>query len=182
MPYTGVQLNINWKKLAKSVEQNLIMLLVVAVLATEFVFPKQIAQAARALEDVQVANAATKEQALAPKYVPVVKLDEPRQVEKVYHVVGSTWMQVSAYNSLPGQTDGSPFITASSTFTRDGIVASNYFPIGTLIRFPDYSGDKVYRVEDRMNKRYNKVVDIWMPEKADAISFGRRSLRVEIVK
>ena len=120
---------------------------------------------------------------IVEEYIPLVRLDQPLlNLKSEPKVVGELWMQSSAYNSLEGQTDGSPHITASGTFTREGVVASNYFPIGTKVRFPDHFGDKVFRVEDRMNKRYNKVIDVWMEEKSDAIAYGRRTVRVEIVK
>ncbi len=94
------------------------------------------------------------------------------------------YMQASAYNSLPEQTDGSPYKTAIGSMTRFGVVASNYFPIGTRFRIPDYFGDQEFRVEDRMNTRYNgvKLFDIWMEEKADAKQFGRRVVKVEVTK
>lgn len=91
------------------------------------------------------------------------------------------YIMVSAYNSEPGQTDDTPFITASNTRTRDGIVATNSLPFGTVVRFPDYSGDKEYVVEDRMNKRYYYQMDIWMEHKEDAINFGSQFLRMEIL-
>lgn len=96
--------------------------------------------------------------------------------------VDVTYMQVSAYNSIPNQTDGSPYHTAIGSMTRDGVVATNYLPIGTRIRFPDLFGDKEFRVEDRMNERYNKVVDIWMEDIKDARKFGRRNLKVEVIE
>lgn len=96
--------------------------------------------------------------------------------------VGVVYMTASAYNSVPGQTDGSPFHTAIGSLTRDGVIASNYFPIGTKIRIPDHYGDKVFRVEDRMNPRYNKTLDIWMEDIQEAKQWGRRYIKVEIVK
>ena len=91
------------------------------------------------------------------------------------------YIMVSAYNSLPGQTDDTPFITASNTRTRDGIVATNSLPFGTIVRFPDFSGDKEYVVEDRMNKRYYYQMDIWMEEYSEAIQFGSQFLKMEIL-
>lgn len=102
--------------------------------------------------------------------------------QSVNQPVGTTYMMASAYNSVPWQTDGSPYHTAIGSMTRDGIVATNYFPIGTRLRFPDLFGDKEFRVEDRMNRRYSKTVDIWMEDIAEAKKFGRRYVKVEIVK
>jgi len=91
------------------------------------------------------------------------------------------YIMVSAYNSEIGQTDDTPFITASNTHTRDGIVATNSLPFGTVVRFPDYSGDKEFVVEDRMNKRYYYQMDIWMAERAEAVQFGSQFLKMEIL-
>jgi 3D (Asp-Asp-Asp) domain-containing protein len=92
------------------------------------------------------------------------------------------YMTLSAYNSMENQTDGSPYSTAIGSLTRDGVVASNNLPIGTRVRFPDHFGDKVFRVEDRMNTRYQNNVDVWMEDYKDAIKFGRRYAKVEVVE
>ncbi|MCG2688749.1 hypothetical protein L6250_03930, partial [Candidatus Parcubacteria bacterium] len=65
---------------------------------------------------------------------------------------------VSAYSSTNGQTDDTPYLTAFGTHVRDGIVAANFLPVGTVIRFPDKFGDKLFVVEDRMNERFSLQV------------------------
>ncbi len=88
----------------------------------------------------------------------------------------------TAYSSSRDETDGDPFTTASGVKAGDGIVAANGYAFGTRVRFPDYSGDKVYVVQDRMHARYGKSrVDLWMPTKQSAKEFGVRSLRMEIL-
>jgi len=91
-------------------------------------------------------------------------------------------VQVSGYNSEVGQTDDSPFITASNTHVRDGIVASNMFPFGTVIKIPSLYGDKIFVVEDRMNKRYQNNVDIWFADHTEALKLGRRTIQIEVIK
>ncbi|MEO6077196.1 MAG: 3D domain-containing protein [Candidatus Andersenbacteria bacterium] len=83
-----------------------------------------------------------------------------------------------AYSSTNAQTDSSPFITASGSSVRDGIIATNILPLHTKIRL----GSKVYTVEDRMNNRYNQamIIDIWMPSLAQAQAFGVQRLRIKI--
>lgn len=88
---------------------------------------------------------------------------------------------VSAYNSEAGQTDSSPFTTADGTQVRDGIVAANFLPHGTRFRIPDYFGDKVFEVHDRMNARYTYKIDLWMLNKSDARKWGVRTVKVEIL-
>lgn len=93
-------------------------------------------------------------------------------------------MQVTAtaYNSDPAQTDDTPFITASGTQTRPGVLAANFLPIGTLVKIPDYFGDQVFVVEDRMNPRYDKRIDIWMEDNGEARQFGVRTVAIEVYK
>lgn len=87
----------------------------------------------------------------------------------------------SAYSSTPDQTDSTPFITASGTHVRDGVIATNFLPIGTVIRIPELYGDKLFIVEDRMNRRYWQKIDIWFPERNMALEFGVQKVTIEIV-
>lgn len=87
----------------------------------------------------------------------------------------------TAYSSTIDQTDDTPFITASGTSVRDGIVAANFLPFGTVFKIPDLYGDKIFIVEDRMNKRYWHRVDIWFPERQMAKEFGIKQIRIEII-
>lgn len=90
-------------------------------------------------------------------------------------------VELSGYSSTPDQTDDSPFITARGTYVRDGIVAANFLPFGTAIRIPSLYGDKVFIVEDRMNKRYWQNVDIWFADRQSAVELGRRSVVIEVL-
>lgn len=93
------------------------------------------------------------------------------------HVVSAT-----AYSSTPDQTDDTPFITAMGTHVRDGIIATNMLPFGTRVRIPSVFGNKVFIVEDRMNKRYWDRIDVWFPDRESAIQFGlKRSLIIEVL-
>lgn len=92
----------------------------------------------------------------------------------------TTSIVATAYSSEPWQTDDTPFITASGTHVRHGVVASNYFPIGTRIKIPEIYGDDIFIVEDRMNKRYNKRLDIWMSDTQDARIFGVKEINIEV--
>lgn len=104
--------------------------------------------------------------------LPEIPRREPRRTMRVV---------VTSYNSEPGQTDDTPFITASGSRTRDGVVAANFLPFGTIVRFPEVFGDKEFVVEDRMNKRYYYRADIWMENKQDSIDFGAQYLEIEIL-
>lgn len=91
------------------------------------------------------------------------------------------YVTVTAYSSTPDQTDDTPFITANGTRVRDGIIAANFLKFGAKLKFPDYSGDKIYEVTDRMNARYPNRADIWMATRQDALNFGVRRLKMEIL-
>jgi len=53
------------------------------------------------------------------------------------------YVTVTAYSSTKDQTDGDPYLTGLGTPVRDGIVAANFLPIGTVVRFPDKFGEKI---------------------------------------
>ena len=88
---------------------------------------------------------------------------------------------VTAYSSTPDQTDSSPFITADGSYVHDGIVAANFLPFGTAIKIPQIYGNKIFFVEDRMNKKFSDRVDIWFPSRNLAKTFGVQKLVIEII-
>ncbi len=89
---------------------------------------------------------------------------------------------LTAYSSTPDQTDDTPFITASNTRTRDGVIAANFLAFGTKVKIPAVFGDKVFTVEDRMAKKHNDKIDIWFPERYLAKNFGVQEADVIILE
>ncbi len=91
---------------------------------------------------------------------------------------------VTGYSSTCGQTDETPFITASNTEVRHGIVALSRdllreFTPGAPFGFGDMveiEGAGIYRVEDTMALRHRKKADIWFTSTAAATRWGRRHL------
>ncbi len=96
-------------------------------------------------------------------------------------VTSQYWVPVTAYSSTPDQTDATPFITASGSHVRDGVVACNFLRFGTRIRFPQLYGDKIFIVEDRMAVRNSHKVDIWFSSRQQAKEFGLKIAKVEIL-
>lgn len=90
---------------------------------------------------------------------------------------------ITAYTSREGETDSTPFITASGSYTRNGVAASSFLPLGSKIRLPAIFGNKVFVVEDTMNSRYDgeSRVDIWVSDVNQAKLFGVKSAKVEIL-
>lgn len=114
--------------------------------------------------------------------------DELEEEEPTIKVVKTHIVRATGYSSTPDQTDDSPFITASGTTVRDGIIAANFHsngrrvPFGTLVRIPEIYGEKIFIVEDRMNARYTNNIDVWFPERSLAKEFGSRRITIEIVE
>ncbi len=91
----------------------------------------------------------------------------------------SVW--VTAYASVPEETDNTPFITASNKHVEDGFLAANFLPFGTKVTIPSLFGDKVFTVEDRMSRRKTGFVDVWMPSVSDAKDFGIHKAQIVII-
>ena len=90
---------------------------------------------------------------------------------------------ITAYPSTPGETDDTPFITASNTTVRDGIIANNLLPFGTKIRIPELYGDKVFTVEDRMSSKKGYYhFDIWFSSRQGAKDFGAKLTHIEVLE
>jgi len=57
---------------------------------------------------------------------------------------------LTAYNPVSWQCDSTPHITASGKYVKEGYVANNCLPFGTIVEI----NGKYYEVQDRMNSRY----------------------------
>ncbi|HVN26203.1 MAG TPA: hypothetical protein VMT99_00930 [Candidatus Paceibacterota bacterium] len=90
-------------------------------------------------------------------------------------------LRVTAYTSVPDETDDTPFITADGSYVYDGVAASNMFPFGTKIMIPSLFGDKIFTIEDRMAPYFKKSIDIWMPTVGKALYFGVHTADIVIV-
>lgn len=102
------------------------------------------------------------------------------------------YVVATAYSSEAAQTDDTPCMPAMWGFDlceyyeKYGIadsIAANDLPLGTQVRFPELYGDKVFTVRDRMNKRYTgkSRIDFWLTEKSEAIEFGVKRIKMEIL-
>jgi 3D (Asp-Asp-Asp) domain-containing protein len=103
--------------------------------------------------------------------------NETKKANKAIKVI------ITAYSSTPEQTDDTPFITASGKTVADGIVANNMLPFGTQIRIPSIFGNKIFVVQDRMNKRKSDYhIDIWFPTYMEAKNFGVKTAEIEVLE
>lgn len=95
-----------------------------------------------------------------------------------------TTVTVTAYNSVPGQTDATPCIGAQGTDiceiynSGENICAANFVPLGTVLVV---EGLGECTVRDRMNARYYYRVDWYMGmDVAAARSFGVRQKAISV--
>lgn len=132
----------------------------------------------------QIVKAEVEEKAeYTPTLVKNGRLTLCKLNKESYEVVKKVKMVITAYSSTESQTDSTPFITASGKNVADGIIANNMFPFGTKIRIPELYGDKVFVVEDRMNKRKGLYhADIWFPEYSQAKNFGAKVTHIEVIE
>ena len=83
------------------------------------------------------------------------------------------WTTVSMSAYTPHETGSRT--TASGARAKEGYTcAANFVPMGSVII---YEGHK-YVVQDRMNPKYNRHVDIFMESHKKALQFGRKNAKV----
>jgi 3D (Asp-Asp-Asp) domain-containing protein len=117
-----------------------------------------------------------------------------REINKMNHLPKNNYKSAkktnyylaTAYNSEAAQTDSSPCITANGfnlcQHGQEDTVAANFLPFGAKVKIPDFFGDRVFIVRDRMNARYSDRLDIWMVNKSKAITFGVKRVKIEILE
>lgn len=92
---------------------------------------------------------------------------------------------VTAYSSTKDQTDSTPCTTANGFNVcangAENVIAANFLPFGTKVQFPEYFGDRVFIVQDRMHRRFSNRVDIWMKTRTAAKQFGVKHLKMVVV-
>lgn len=166
----------------KHIQKHSVEIVFLGVFVFEFGFPHYIANATTAGAGSEIVTLPAVMKSAEPAMVDIQKEEvPPLTVTKTYRV------PVTAYNSEVGQTDDTPCITANGfdlcRHDTENVVAANFLPFNTKIRIPEYFGDRVFTVQDRMNKRYTLRVDIWMKERQAAKTFGiKRDVLIEVVQ
>lgn len=164
------------RKLAKK----LIIALLVVIIFDFFLFPAPVL-AGEIAEEVQLEA----ELALIEKNTPNIEIINNLPPTSDLEVDWSGYYTITAYNSDVGQTDGDPCTTANGfNLCEHGIedsIAANFLKFGTKVKIPDLFGDRVFVVRDRMNKRYQNRVDVWMLDKSMAKKFGVKIAKIEVL-
>lgn len=97
---------------------------------------------------------------------------------------------VTAYRSVPKQTDSTPFHTSIGEYVhKDGIAVSQDLLLSGKIKYGDYvfvEDIGLKRVNDCMHSRYKNRFDVWLgnyqEEKEFDRKYGHRKLKVWLVK
>jgi len=99
------------------------------------------------------------------------------KAEEIKPTYKEVLVEVTAYTSSIEETDSTPFLTASQTKVRNGIIACpRDLEFGTKIEIEG----KIYICEDRMALKNNGKFDIWVESKDLAFEWGRRTIKAKI--
>jgi 3D (Asp-Asp-Asp) domain-containing protein len=164
-------MNLSFKvyQIRKTFEKKGFMVIIFAIFIAIFCLPKF---SSWAFYQINTSNYYNKLQ-------HVIRINSQPKIETNYYYV-------TAYNSTVGQTDSTPCITASGydlcKHDIENVVACNFLPFGTKIKFPELDPDQIYTVVDRMHGRYQSRIDIWKKSVQEASQFGVQYLKVEIFK
>jgi 3D (Asp-Asp-Asp) domain-containing protein len=114
----------------------------------------------------------------------------------------SFFLKSTGYNSSVSQTDSSPRVTATGARTRFGVIALSRdmlgsIPYGSQVRLEDMGSlgsgagrgrfnsmlqGVVFIVEDTMNKRISRTVDVWFHSRSMALRWGKRQVKLTILR
>jgi len=118
---------------------------------------------------------------VAKSYPYLVPGDDSLLARNEFSSSRSVEVVITGYSSTEDQTDDTPFITASGKTVRSGRIAAHWLPLGSKVRIPELYGNRVFVVEDRMHPKNDGKVDIWFQTREEAIKFGLRKARVEVL-
>lgn len=114
-----------------------------------------------------------------------VMVEEARLLQKAVNASHQALhVTVTAYNPVEEQTDSDPLIAASMRKVREGTVAVSRdlfdqgWVFGKKIRI---EGLGIFEINDLMNKRYTKRVDVFMWDEGQARKFGKRKIKAALL-
>ncbi|MCM1260641.1 MAG: 3D domain-containing protein [Staphylococcus sp.] len=104
----------------------------------------------------------------------IFDLSQPEYTKRVLKNI-----TVTSYNNHENQTDSTPNVTATNRPIREGIVAasrdlfkSGQVHYGDLIYIDCF--DKWYVVEDTMNQRFEKRLDLFLFDKKESLKINKK--------
>ncbi|OGY43324.1 MAG: hypothetical protein A2731_00445 [Candidatus Buchananbacteria bacterium RIFCSPHIGHO2_01_FULL_39_8] len=159
-------------------------IIVLLVLVFEFTFPHyslavEPSQSSVLLPDFIIKSAEELVTGEIIRLITPIREPEPTVIQ-TYKIT------VTAYSSTVDQTDSTPCITANGfdlcEHNQEDVIAANFLPFGTKVRIPEYFGDRVFTVQDRMNQRYYYRADVWMKTREAAKQFGAPYTIIEVIE
>jgi 3D (Asp-Asp-Asp) domain-containing protein len=87
-------------------------------------------------------------------------------------------LTITAYRSVPEQTDDSPFITSiGERVCKDGVAVSQDLLKSKKVKYGDWiyiEGVGLKRINDTMHSRHKNHIDVWLPTLGAEKRFHRR--------
>lgn len=118
--------------------------------------------------------------------IPKKQITPCIEKEREHIITKEFTITATAYSSTAAQTDSTPCTTANGfnvcKANQENVIAANFLPFGTKVKFPEVYGDKIFTVQDRMHKRHAKRIDFWMKTTHKARQFGVKKVKVQVVQ
>lgn len=111
-------------------------------------------------------------------------VEEARVLQRVFGLMQVMKLTVTAYNATPAQTDEDPEVSASMRKVRPGTIAvsRDLFDRGWVFgRKVRIEGLGIFEINDLMNARHTKSIDIFLGDQGKAVEFGRREYKVALL-
>ena len=169
-------------------KQNIVLLIIITCIFQFVLFY------APALADEAVKQAQAQDTEVASSSTPAINITDLDKSTPITATTATTSPKVirtsthviTAYNSEVNQTDDDPCTTANGynlcKNNQEDSIAANFLKFGTKVRIPDLFGDRVFVVRDRMNTRHATRVDVWMKNHSQAINFGVKTAKIEVLE
>lgn len=161
--------------------KSLRMFILGIILTVTLFIPKYLEMQFKVEENVKNINHLTKKVNRKNKQVAELRKDV------VFYKKFSTFrVDATCYNSEIGQTDSTPFKTADGSKVKRGGIAVSWdlkkiFPFGTKLRVVGVPGkNDIYVVNDLMNERFRKRIDVWKPKRSE--NFSRENILIYPVR
>lgn len=155
--------------------------------STDNVLIKNDSVSKSALPETGTVNAtASNNYSSPPTSIPAGAISSTPNTAKIEKVISTSLRTLTAYNSDVDQTDDSPCYTATGfnvcAHGQEDTIAANFLKFGTRVRIPDLFGDRVFVVRDRMHPKNDQKVDVWMKNHSDAMKFGVKVAKIEVLE
>jgi 3D (Asp-Asp-Asp) domain-containing protein len=112
-------------------------------------------------------------------------VEEVRLLQEALSAPPVRVVTVTAYNPTTDQTDSDPLVAASMRKVRLGTIAvsRDLFDQGWVFgRKVRIEGIGIFEINDLMNKRFNKRIDIFMWDESQARQFGKKSIKAALLE